>query len=267
VLVLVVVKAVVMAIVGRLYRIDRRAAAECAFLLAGGGEFAFVVFALARQEKLIEPATAGFVAAVVAVTMIATPALAAIGRRFADALMARHHQERHGVDGLDGGEWSDHVIIGGYGRVGETVARVLDAEEIPYVALDLDGDRVAARRKAGRPVYFGDASRREILERVGAAAARAFVVTTDKPDAAEEMVKTIREAWPDTPIHARALDADHALRLRRIGVTDVVPEALEGSLQLAGRVLGQLGLPEDSVDARLAIARAAEIRRLGEDNR
>jgi CPA2 family monovalent cation:H+ antiporter-2 len=151
------------------------------------------------------------------------------------------------------------VVIGGFGRVGETVARMLDAEEVPYVALDLDGDLVAERRKAGRKVFFGDASRREILEKVGGGAARCFVVTTDEPDAAERMVKAIREAWPAAPIHARAVDADHARRLRAAGATDVVLEALDGSLQLAGRVLEELGLPDDAVDARIDAARTREI--------
>ena len=128
---------------------------------------------------------------------------------------------------------------------------------------------VAAKRKAGRPVFYGDASRREILERVGGDHARAFVVTPDTPEAAERMVTAIRAAWPGAAIHARALDADHARRLAEAGATDVVPEALEGSLQLAGRVLGRVGLPDEAIDARLDVQRAAEIRLLaaGKDSR
>ena len=118
------------------------------------------------------------------------------------------------------------------------------------------------RRRAGRPVFYGDASRREMLERVGGGRARAFVVTTDEPVAAERMVRAIRAAWPKVAIHARALDADHARRLTEAGATDVVPEALEGSLQLAGRVLGRIGIPDEAVDARIAVQREAEIARL-----
>lgn len=174
----------------------------------------------------------------------------------------RRDGERHGVDTLAEGAFADHVVIGGFGRVGEMVARVLRAERIPYVAIDLDAALVAGERQAGRPVFYGDASRPEILARVGGNNARAFVVTPDAPEAAERMVRAIRAAWPKVAIHARALDADHAHRLVEAGATDVVPEALEGSLQLAGRVLGELGLPDEAIDARLDVQRAAEIRRL-----
>ncbi|MBZ0227468.1 MAG: cation:proton antiporter [Bauldia sp.] len=190
VLALVVGKAAVAFGAARLTGIATPVAAEAALLLAGAGEFAFVVFALARQDGLLE-----------------------VGR-------------------------------------------------VPFVALDLDVDLVAAERKAGRPVFFGDASRREILERVGGAQARAFVVTTDEPAASERMIMAIRRAWPDAVIHARAKDGAHARRLIGIGVPDAVPETLEGSLQLAGQVLARIGLPDEAVDARLAVARAAEISRL-----
>jgi CPA2 family monovalent cation:H+ antiporter-2 len=92
------------------------------------------------------------------------------------------------------------------------------------------------------------------------------VVTPDAPAAAERMVHAIRSAWPNAAIHARALDADHARRLAAVGASDVVPEALEGSLQLAGRVLAGIGLPDDAIDARLAVQREAEIMRLADDS-
>jgi K+:H+ antiporter len=109
-------------------------------------------------------------------------------------------------------------------------------------------------------VFFGDASRREILERVGGDTARSFLVTTDEAGTAERMVRVIRKAWPDVPIHARAVDPDHARILHDAGATDAVPEALEGSLQLAGRVLAGIGLPDDAIDARLDEIRKQEVR-------
>jgi CPA2 family monovalent cation:H+ antiporter-2 len=175
---------------------------------------------------------------------------------------AQRGKEAHGVESIDAGTFADHVVIGGFGRVGETIARVLDSEQIPYVAIDLNAELVAQKRAAGREIFYGDGTRREILERIGGPAARAFVVTPDKPEAAELMVRAIRDEWPQAPIHARALDPDHAVRLRRAGATSVVPEALEGSLQLAGRVLAELGLPDDTVDERIDQEREAEIKRL-----
>jgi CPA2 family monovalent cation:H+ antiporter-2 len=258
---LLVVKGAIAFGAARIFRVDTPVAVEVAFLLAGAGEFAFVVFTLAGRRDLFPPGVQVFVVTVAALTMIGTPLLAALGRRVAQGLSARRERQKNGVsDDAEG--LTDHVVIGGYGRVGETVGRVLDAESIPYVALDLDAARVAAKRGAGRPVYYGDASRRDILERVGGVNARAFLVTPDSAEAAERMVKAIRAAWPDVPIHARALDADHAQRLAAAGASDVVPEALEGSLQLAGRVLREAGLPDDAVDARLDVQRQAEISRL-----
>jgi CPA2 family monovalent cation:H+ antiporter-2 len=239
-------------------------AIEGAFVLAGAGEFAFVVFALAGGDGVISGNTRQFLVSVAAVSMIAIPALAGAGRRIAAVLAERRARRVHGIDEVEASRFSDHVIIGGFGRVGQTVARVLEAEQIPYVALDLDAQLVAERRKGHRAVFYGDASRREILDRVGGDRARAFVVTPDEPEAAERMVKAIREAWPQATVHARALDADHGRRLVGAGATDVVPEALEGSLQLAARVLDRIGLPDEAIDARLAVQREAEIRRFAE---
>ena len=262
VLALVVGKAAVAFGAARLTGIATPVAAEAALLLAGAGEFAFVVFALARQDGLLGAGAMQFVVSVAALSMIAIPALGAVGGRLGRVLAGRRGEKDHGIEHAHGQAFADHVVIGGFGRVGRTVAGLLEVERVPFVALDLDVDLVAAERKAGRPVFFGDASRREILERVGGAQARAFVVTTDEPAASERMITAIRRAWPDAVIHARAKDGAHARRLIGIGVPDAVPETLEGSLQLAGQVLARIGLPDEAVDARLAVARAAEISRL-----
>ncbi len=263
VVVLIALKIVAMGVAGWLWRFPLPVVVESAFVLAGAGEFAFVIFTLARGADLVNAGILQIAVTVAALSMLAVPPLASAGRHIALRLAARQNGREHGVGELT--EFHDHVVIGGFGRVGEMVARVLDAEQIPYVALDLDAARVAEKRKDGRPVFYGDASRREILERVGGRTARAFVVTPDAPVAAERMVRAIRSAWPDAAIHARALDADHARRLTGVGASDVVPEALEGSLQLAGRVLSGVGLPDEAVDTRLAVQREAEIRRLAGD--
>ncbi len=245
----------------RLFRVEPSVAAEAAFVLAGAGEFAFVVFTLARRANVLTPDFYQFLLSVAALSMLATPALAAVGRRTGARLAARHDSARHGA-GPASAELTGHVVIGGFGRVGRAVARLLDTTGIAYVALDLNSERVAMARARGRPVFYGDASRYEILRQVGGAAARAFVVTPDRPAAAERMVRAIRTAWPNAAIYARALDPDHAYLLTEAGATSVVPEALEGSLQLGGRVLAGLGLPDEAIDTYLAVQREAEIRRL-----
>jgi CPA2 family monovalent cation:H+ antiporter-2 len=190
--------------------------------------------------------------------MMLTPLLALLARRAG----RRIREIDHDADGPQDDGVSDHVVIGGFGRVGQMVARLLEQEDVPYVALDLDAERVAEQRKAGRRVFVGDASRKEMLERIGAAQARAVVVTLDAPGAAERMVGAAATLQKDACVLARAKDADHAKRLTAAGAVGVVPEAVEASLQLAGQLLGELGLPDDAVDRRIAEARAAELERL-----
>jgi len=146
-------------------------------------------------------------------------------------------------------------VIGGFGRVGQTVGRLLERENIPYVALDRNAALVAEQHKAGRSVYFGDASRGELLRRAGAEKAQAFVVTMDEAGAAERMVQTIMQIRPGARVFVRARDAAHAERLAQLGATCVIPETEETSLQLSGRVLQAVGLPGDVVDRKLAEAR------------
>ncbi|MEO8667091.1 MAG: cation:proton antiporter [Bauldia sp.] len=258
---LLVAKGLAMFVVSRLLRVEEPQAVEAALLLAGAGEFGFVVFNLAAGDRLIPPEIERIVVSAAALSMILTPALGALGRRLARRRSDSINTEMHGVDEADASSFADHVVIAGFGRVGSTVARLLETEGFDYVALDLDAERVAKQRAAGRPVYFGDASRPEILEKVGAGRARAFVLTTDDPEVTERAVTMIREAWPAAAIHVRALDGAHARTLIAMGVDDVVPEAFEGSLQLGARVLERLGLPDDAIDARLDAVRQAEMRK------
>jgi CPA2 family monovalent cation:H+ antiporter-2 len=153
-------------------------------------------------------------------------------------------------------------VIGGFGRVGQTIARLLEEESVPYVALDTHAALVAQASKAGRSTYFGDAGRPEMLERVGARRARAFVVTPNAPEAVERMIVAARKLQPDALVFARASDPQHAARLLALGAVDVIPEAVEASLQLGGRVLEALDVPEDAVMQRLARVREEELRKL-----
>lgn len=258
---LVVVKGLVMFAIARSFRVDTAVAIEAAFLLSGAGEFAFVVFTLASQHDLVDPGLLQFLVSVSALSMFMVPVLGALGRHTGQAVASRRDGRKHGAGPREAHELSDHVVIGGFGRVGEIVSRLLTEERIPWVALDLDANFVAAAHGAGQPVFYGDASRREMLERVGGARARAFVVTTDAAGATEGMVTAIRSAWPEAVIHVRARDANHAERLIGLGVTAVTPETLEASLQLARGLLMRIGLPEDTADARIAALREEEIRK------
>ncbi|HWP26144.1 MAG TPA: cation:proton antiporter [Xanthobacteraceae bacterium] len=251
---LVALKAAILFAVARVWRVATGTAVELALLLAQGGEFAFVVIGIARGNQLLSPELASAAVAVVVLSMMITPAL---------AMLARHAGQRVGARGEEpqvplpdvAATLEDHVVIGGFGRVGQTVARLLERENIPYVALDRNAALVAEQHKAGRSVYFGDASRGELLRRAGAEKAQAFVVTMDEAGAAERMVQTIMQIRPGARVFVRARDAAHAERLAQLGATCVIPETEETSLQLSGRVLQAVGLPGDVVDRKLAEAR------------
>ena len=143
------------------------------------------------------------------------------------------------------------MIIVGYGRVGALIGDMLDVHAIPFVAVDADPRLVARAREAGKPVYYGDASRAEYLRRSGVETARAVVVTMDSPRANEAVVETTRKLRPDVTLVARARDADHAHKLYDLGVTDAVPETVEASLQLAEATLVDIGVPMGFVIASI----------------
>jgi CPA2 family monovalent cation:H+ antiporter-2 len=244
----------------RTFGVAHAVAIEAAILLPQAGEFAFVVIGIAATAALLPPATVQFAAAVVAITMMLTPLLARCGRMVGEHLQFLDHEQHE--PGRAEEEHEDHVVIGGFGRVGQMVAKLLTAENIPFVALDLNGELVAEQRENGQPVYFGDAARREMLMRIGAERARAFVVTVNAPRSAERMVATAYRMRPDAPVIARAIDSVHAARLLRLGAAGVVPETVDTSLQLAGRLLEGLGVPGDAVARRIEEVRDEELGRI-----
>jgi CPA2 family monovalent cation:H+ antiporter-2 len=260
VVVLILFKTVILYGVARAFRVARGPSIEVALLLAQAGEFAFVVIGIAQATKLISPQLASSTIAVAALSMMLTPVLAVFARQLGDQYAPKDHGAP--VPPSDGSEFVDHVVIGGFGRVGQTIAKMLEAENVAFVALDANAELVAEHNKAGRAVYFGDASHVELLKRAGAHNARAFVVTLDSSGTAEQMVKEVRKLRPDVPVFARAKDAGHAAKLTAHGAMGAIPEFEEASLQLAGRVLEALGLSEDAVVERLANARREALDRL-----
>jgi CPA2 family monovalent cation:H+ antiporter-2 len=255
---LIAVKATVLYAAARLFRVERPVAAEVALLLAQGGEFAFIVIGLASAKGLLDVEIGTSAIAVAGLSMMVTPLLAKFARHLGERLEAMHHEERHSPEaGMI--ELRDHVVIGGFGRVGQTIAKVLDSENVPWIAFDTNGTLVTEHREKNRPVYFGDASRHEILHHAGIKKARAFIVTLGSAESTERMVTEIIKLRPKACVLARAKDGEHALQLTKLGATDAIPEAIEASLQLAGRLLENLDFPEEVADRRIADIRNLEV--------
>lgn len=244
------------------FGLPRHVALEAGLLLGEGGEFAFVVVGLAMNLDLMPRETGQFMLIVTGLSMLVTPLVAAAGRRFASTIERRHETEQH-VHSLDAAdEMRDHVIIAGFGRVGQLLGRILRHEGVPFLALDTDARAVGEHRRDGLPVHYGDASRIEFLRRMRPDRALAVVITIDDAGASERVVRSVRRHWTELPIYVRAREHRHAKRLLALGATDVVPEAVEASLQLSLRVLLGIGMPEEASVDLIEIERRAAIEKL-----
>ena len=249
---LVALKGCVIAPLLRLGGLPRGRAVEGGLLLGQGGEFAFIVIGYAVGGRLLDAALGGRVMLAVGLSLFVTPLLAKIGRMIGDRserrARARAADAAQADDEAAMASARGHVIIAGFGRVGQQLAKLLAAQGIPYVAFENDARLVAQLHLEGVPVYFGNAARPELLRRVHADEAPAIVLTMDHPNAALQAVRGIRREFPQAPLFVRSRDEKHARMLKQAGASVVVPETLEASLQLSAFVLEALGLEETAVD-------------------
>ena len=252
---LVAIKAVVTAALARAFGLRLRVGGPAGLLLGPGGEFSFVILALGQASGLIGPELGGLAFIVAALTMAAIPLLSKLGTALAGRRPVAVRPDLLPPQAPEHGP--ARVIIAGAGRVGRTVAGLLEAHGLAYVAIDTDADRVAALRLEGKPAYYGDITQTALLQRIGLAQARALVVTIDDRARADALVATARAARPDLLIVARARDARHAARLYGLGASDAVPETIEASLQLSEAVLVDLGVPMGPVIVSIHERRAA----------
>ncbi len=234
--------------------------------LAQAGEFGFVLLALAQQRQLVGPELINPILASMVISMLATPFIIQWSNRIVMKLVASEWMRqslqmttiaRKSINA------NKHVIICGYGRCGQNLARMLEHEGIPYMALDLDPDRVRQAAAAGDSVVFGDAARLQALMAAGLARATAVVVTYLDVPGAMKVLANARAHAPQVPVIVRTQD-DHDLeKLMAAGATEVVPETLESSLMLASHALALVGVPmrrvirivQDQRDARYNLLR------------
>ena len=255
---LVAVKLVLIAGLTRAFGLRWGTGIQAGLLLGAGGEFGFVIFGLAGAEHVIGPEAGHFPLLLTAVTMACIPLLSSLGRAAARRVPAAPAPVMDpGLLDAIAADPTPRVILAGFGRVGETVAQMLDVHGQPYVAVDKDPDRVAAVRRTRPGVFWGDLTREDLLHRLHIDTARALVVTMSDHAAIDRLVAVARALRPDLLIVARARDAGHAARLYRIGATDAVPETIEASLQLSEAVLVDLGVPMGPVIATIHEKRAA----------
>ncbi|PKU64194.1 K(+) efflux antiporter 2, chloroplastic [Dendrobium catenatum] len=239
-------KCILVALLGKLFGLSSIAAIRVGLLLAPGGEFAFVAFGEAVNQGILSSQLSSLLFLVVGISMAVTPWLAAGGQLLASRFEQLDVRSLLPVES-ETDDLQDHIIICGFGRVGQIIAQLLSERLIPFVALDVRSDRVAVGRALDLPVYFGDAGSREVLHKVGAARACAAAITLDTPGANYRTVWALSKYFPNVKTFVRAHDVDHGINLEKAGATAVVPETLEPSLQLAAAVLAQAKLPTSEI--------------------
>jgi len=215
------------------------------------------VLAAAGGVGLLTPQSTSFLGAVAGLSMVGIPILGRLGTRIAHRWPASEVEPPvdESYAELDG-----HVIVAGFGRVGQAIVRSLMAGETDFVRPHRGSRRVALCNEQGWKIQLGDAGRPEILQRAGAHGAAMFIVTVDDPESAERMVRAVRRLRPDAPILARARDTDHADELAAAGASFVVPDAIEAGLQMAGRALVEFGYSPEMVRSRISSVRESEYR-------
>ncbi|MDU0339655.1 cation:proton antiporter domain-containing protein [Bosea rubneri] len=235
-------KAVITFLLARFFRLGRATALESAILIGPGGEFAFVLLSASVAAELVERSASSLVLAAVSLTMISLPLAARLARtlaaRFAPTVTLPEEARI-----LPPEDHAARALVVGCGRVGRLVGEMLEQHKAPFLVVDADPALVASQRRAGRPAFYGDATKPEFLRLCGLQEATALIVTIDNQRAVDEIVKAARAMRPDLVIVARARDARHARHLYEIGVNDAVPETIEASLQLSEAALVGLGVP------------------------
>lgn len=221
---------------------------QVALLLAQAGEFGFVLFGLAHMLGLMDGELFQLLLLVIALSMAVTPLLVRLGHSLGQAPASAPAVASPGVAGSLGEQipvLRDHVIVAGFGRFGNTLAQILAKANLPYLVLEVDPARVARARALGYPVFYGDASRAEVLRSAGANDASIVVLALDQMESVAKAVVTLREAFPDLAIYARAWDVNAARRLRAMGVAYAIPETMASGLQLAGDLLRASSVPPE----------------------
>lgn len=245
-IVLIAVKVIAFWLVGKWFKVDIATSLPAAFLLSQTGEFAFIIFQVASQHNIIPDPLLQQLVLLVAVSMMVTPLLAYLARKINahyQNIRVRREQPSHHDEAK---HFRAIALIAGFGRVGTRIATILKESEIPYAAIDYHPDRVERGRNHGHRVYFGDAGKTAVLRSAFSHPPRVIIVAIDDVEAVKSTVTALRNVFPDTPVYARGHDRDQCEYLLKLGVSEVISETLEASLQLAQGALTEFGTSTES---------------------
>lgn len=241
----------------RLFRFNLSTSVHVGMLLSQGGEFAFILFALAGKSGVISNEISQILLVVVTMSMALTPLIAGLGQRISNELEKRLISSPENIleETLD---LRQHVIISGFGRVGHTVAKLLESEGVPYVVIDIDSFMVTRERKNNVPIYYGDTARVHVLKSLGVERARALIITHNDTRVALQTIHAVRDLNMNLPIVARARNIEQVHKLEKAGANLAVAEMFEVSLQLGGSLLKEIGISDHEVSRIIEIFRAED---------
>ncbi|MEZ4749117.1 MAG: monovalent cation:proton antiporter-2 (CPA2) family protein [Bdellovibrionota bacterium] len=254
-LALLLIKGILIFVVGRAFGFPKEAARNMAFILPQGGEFAFVLFAAATTAGLLSPEHTAVLSAAVTLSMAATPLLFVLNQRFLRSFSEVSERPFDVVDTKD-----TVVLIAGFGRFGQIVSRFLQTQGITFTILEHNASQVDVARRYGRKVFYGDASRKDMLESAGAANAQVFVLAIDDAETSILTARMVREHFPHLHVIARARNRQHALELFELGIEQVHRETYLTSLEVAKEVLLKLGAQREQINKKLALFRSHDER-------
>jgi CPA2 family monovalent cation:H+ antiporter-2 len=243
---LIFFKTLIVAAICILFKMDFRKGIKIGLLLSQASEFAFILFNLALSKGLIEEELAQTLLLVVSFTMAITPLMFAVASFYFNKVKKSSKQQKYQIKDTE--DLKGHFIICGFGWMGENLARLFSMDNFSFVAIDDEPRRVKAGREMGMPVYYGDATRQEILNSLQVRNARAVIVTIHDTRPAQKIISSIRKAFPDKTIIARAKHVENIESIRKSGADIVIPEAYESSIQVAMNALKLHGLPDFDID-------------------
>ncbi len=236
-------------------RLTLKASLRTGLILAHGGEFSFVIFTEAMRFSLIPESMRPIIFSAVVISVMFAPLFIGYGEQIINVFSRKKRREDseygYGLLSDHAAELENHVILCGYGRVGQILARFLDQEKIPWIALDMDPIRLSKSTIAGEHAFFGDATYPNTLIAAGLSRARMIVVTFSDEEPSLDVVKHVREMRLDVPLFVRTQDDSNLNAFQDAGATEVVPETLESSLMLASHLLLTLGVPTKKIIDRI----------------
>jgi monovalent cation:proton antiporter-2 (CPA2) family protein len=239
---LLAIKFIVLFVLSRVFRLPTPEGLLFSFALAQGGEFAFVLLSFVVSQHVLTPAEASPLVAAVALSMAATPLLFLLNEKWVRPRFANTRAAERPADSIDAASQENPVIIAGFGRFGHVVGRLLRANGIGTTVLDLDADQVEIVRRLGIKVFYGDATRLELLHAAGAARAKIIVIAIDHEEKAVALTETVQKNFPHLKIFARAVGRVHAYEFQKRGVQTFYRETLGSSLDLGTDVMRALGM-------------------------